>query len=258
MKKVLKFIAWLVALLFVLLVVLYVTAGIWLRLLVSNVVPQMTKTPVALKEVDISFFKGGLSFKGFKIGNPSGFANPNAFELGEISVKFDPLSLLTSKVVINEIKIDGTKIDAELAQSGQMNLMILNDNVQEYLKSDTTAPSKSKKTMPQKATAQTSSSKSAVVKDLSITHSVLNFVLMGQKMQLTLPDIHEKNIGEKSRKTLMEIISDIFTKLTTTSLSEASKSGQKVLNSMLDNLAERSKEGSGLVEGLKGEMKNLF
>ena len=257
MKKILKFIAWFVAILLVLLVIVYLTAGIWLRLLVSNFAPQITKTPVVLKEVDISLFKGNLSFKGFKIGNPSGFANPNAFELGEISVKFDPLSLLTSKIIINEIKINGTKIDAELAQSGQMNLMILNNNVQEYLKSDTTRSSENKKVMSQK-TQQPSSSKSAIVKDLSITHSVLSFVLMGQKMQLTLPDIHEKNIGERNRKTLAEIISDIFTKLTTTSLSEVSKSGQKVLNSMLDNLAERSKEGSGLVENLKGGMKNLF
>ena len=61
----------------------------------------MTKTSASLEDVDLSLFSGNIALKGLKIGNPQGFAAPNAFELGQISVKFDPKSLLTSKIIIN-------------------------------------------------------------------------------------------------------------------------------------------------------------
>ena len=79
MKKLFKFLLWLLAIIIVLIVALYLTAGIWLKSAVSTLVPQMTKTPASLEKADISLLSGKISLKGFKIGNPAGFVGPNAF-----------------------------------------------------------------------------------------------------------------------------------------------------------------------------------
>ncbi len=240
-------------LLIVLLVVLYLTAGIWLKTAVSTLVPQMTKTSASLEKADISLFRGYLSLKGFKIANPTGFTNPNAFELGEISVRFEPKSLLTSKIIITEVKIDGTKVDAELSKTGNMNLVVLNNNVQEYLGNSVPTKPEDIKKVEQKQPAK-ESGKAVVIKDLSITNSDLKFAVLGQGMQVGLPDIHEKNIGEKKKETLVNFVAGIFTKLTTNSLTAISKAGQESVNKLLDSLAGRSKEASGFVNSLK----NMF
>ena len=257
MSKLLKILLGILAFLVVLIVVIYLTAGIWLKTVVSTIVPQMTKTSASLEKADVSLLSGRLVLKGFKIANPAGFKNPNAFELGEIFVKFEPKSLLTSKIVINEIKIDGTKIDAEIAKTGNMNLVLLNNNVQGYLGNPvvTTNPSDMEKTQPKSAPK---SNKAVVVKDLKITNSALEFALMGHGTKVALPDIHEKDIGEKKKETFAELVGGIFTELTTNSLTAISKAGQESINSLLDNLAGRSKEASDFVKGIKGQMKNMF
>ena len=199
MKKLFKFLLWLLAIIIVLVVAIYLTAGIWLKSAVSTLVPQMTKTPASLEKADISLLSGRISFKGLKIGNPAGFVSKNAFELGEISVKFEPKSLFSSKIVINEIKIDGTKIAAELARTGNVNLMILNDNIQEYLGNPTSRdPLNSNKEEQKKI--EKKSEKTVLVKDLKITNSSLDFAVMTQKMKVKLPDIQQKNIGEKKKE----------------------------------------------------------
>ena len=250
MKKLFKFLLWLLAIVIVLVVVAYLTAGIWVKAIFSTLVPQMTKTPAVLQEADISLLSGKIALKGLKIGNPVGFAKPNAFELGEVSVKFDPKSLFTSKIIINEIKIDGTKVDAELAKSGNMNLMLLNNNVQEYLGKPTFNNGlTNEQKAPKKSAAQ--SGKAVLVKDLSITNSSLDFAFMSKTMTVSLPDIHEKNIGEQKKETLPELIAGIFEKLITESYTTISKATKESVNKVLDDLAGRSKEAAGLVQGLK-------
>ena len=257
MKKLFKFLLWLLAILIVLVVAIYLTAGIWLKSAVSTLVPQMTKTPASLEKADISLLSGRISFKGLKIGNPAGFVSQNAFELGEISVKFEPKSLFLSKIVINEIKIDGTKIAAELARTGNVNLMILNDNIQEYLGNPTSRDSLNSNKEEQKK-IEKKSEKTVLVKDLKITNSSLDFAVMTQKMKVKLPDIQQKNIGEKKKETLPDLVADIFSTLSASSMAEMAKVGRDSVNKMLDDLAGRSKEASSFVKSLKAEMKNMF
>ena len=249
MKKLLKFLLWLFAIMIVLIVVAYLTAGIWLKTAVSTIVPRITKTSASLGEADISLFTGKISLKEFKIGNPAGFQKPNAFELGEIFVKFEPKSLLTSKIIINEIKIDGTKIDAEIAQFDTMNLVILNDNVREFLGNST---AQKPIDAENKEVKKEAASKAVIVKDLKITNSSLDFALMSKTLNIKLPDIHEQNIGEKKKETLPELVAEIFSKLTENSLDVISKSTQESINQLMDSLSGRSKETAGLIKNLKG------
>ena len=255
MKKLFKFLMWLIIVLIILIVAVYLTAGFWLRTAVSTIIPEMTKTSASLQKADISLFSGKIALKGFKIANPEGFKSPNAFELGEISVKFEPKSIFTSKIVINEIKIDGTKIDAELAKSGNMNLMILNDNIQEYLGNKVEV-----KAIPEKKEVvkkDNNTGKAVLVQDLQITNSSLKFAILTQTMTVPLPNIHEKNIGQKDKTTLKDLFAGIFGQLTVSSLNQITQSGQKALNSMLDDLTKRTNQAKP-VRDLINQFPSMF
>ena len=213
MRKLFKFLMWFLAVLLILVVAIYLTAGIWLKTVVSTVLPQMTKTPVTLEKADISLLSGKITLNGFKIANPNGFTNPNAFELKEIHVNFEPKSILSNKIIINEIRIDGTKIAAEVNKTGNMNLMVLNDNIQQYL--GTGLPTTQIKTEEsvkamEKSAQKNNSGKAAIVKDLQIKNSSLNFALIGHGLKVNLPNVHEKNIGQEKKTTLKDIFAGIF------------------------------------------------
>ena len=258
MKKLLKILLAILLAIIALVLVAYLTAGIWLKTAVSTFIPQMTKTPASLEKADVSLLSGKISLKGFKIGNPAGFVSKNAFELGEISVKFEPKSLFSSKIIINEIKIDGTKVDAEISRTGNMNLMVLNNNVQEFLGNPTPATKPSDIEKYQKQQTVSESAKAVVVKDLKITNSNLSFALMGKGMKVALPNVQKKNIGEKKKETLPALVADIFGILNASSMAEMAKSGSDSVNKMLDDLAGRSNEAAGFVKSLKTKMKNVF
>ncbi len=48
---------------------------------------EATKTQVSVEDVTLKLESGYASIRGLNVGNPSGFSDPNIFELGEISVK---------------------------------------------------------------------------------------------------------------------------------------------------------------------------
>lgn len=243
MRKLLKILLWIVLFLIVAIVAIYLTAGFWIRSAVSTLVPQITQTQASLDDADISIFEGKVALKGFKIANPAGFANPNAFEFKEILVHFEPSSLLQDKIIINEIKVDGTKVDAELAKNGNINLMVLNNNVQGYLGNPVPQQAGVEKT--QNVTkANDSSNKTVVIKDLQIVNSSLKLALFSNTREVKLPAIHEKNIGEKKKTTLGKALADIFSELLTTSFTQISASGKDALNSMLNDLTQRTKDAT--------------
>ena len=243
MRKLLKFLFWIVLILIVAIITIYLTAGIWIRSVVSTVVPQITQTEASLDDADISIFKGKLALKGFRIANPTGFSEPNVFEFKEILVHFEPTSLFQDKIIINEIKIDGTKIDAELAKNGNINLMLLNNNIQSYLGSPVPTQMGVKET-PKVAKTESSSNKTVLIKDLQILDSSLKLTLLSNTKEIKLPTIHEKNIGEKNKTTIEKAIADIFSELLMISFSQISASGKDALNFMLNDLTMRTKDAA--------------
>jgi uncharacterized protein involved in outer membrane biogenesis len=255
-KKLLKFIfktlAWLVGLLLIIIVLGYLTMGLWIKPLIGFVVPKITQTSASLEQADISLLSGRLALKGLKIGNPAGFSEPYVFELGEFAVEFQPKSILTNKIIVNKILIKGTQITAEINQMGQTNLLVLNNNVQSKLN----APPQ-KKAINKEKTATTKSTKTVVIKDLQILDTKLNFAMMGHTGTLTLPNIQEKNIGEKKNLSLKESIQLLFDKLTLEPINEMQKSTQKMLKGALDKISSKINDDKA-IKSLSETLSNIF
>ena len=257
MKKLFKFLLktllWLLAILLVVVVVGYLTAGIWIKSVVSSFVPKVTHTTASLESADISLFSGRLALKGLKIGSPAGFKDPYVFELGEVSVQFQPKTIFSNKIIVDQVLIKGTKITAEYNQKAQMNLMVLNDNVQSSLNQGNAGQA----VQNQKAAkTDAKSGKAVVIKDLKIVDTSVRFSVMGHGQTFNLPDIQQKNIGEKKKTTFAEGIRLISETLTVESMQAMAKAGQNAVKDAL-KVIESHTTDSESVKKLKGILSEV-
>ena len=275
LKRIFKFIMWLIILLIALVIGIYLSLGFIVKKAVSTAVPPITGTPASVENVDISLFKGHIGIEGLKVGNPRGFAEKNIFELGSVMVDFDLKSILTDKIIIKQIAIKKTKVDAEINKSGDINLTQLQNNVNNYLGTGSSEPKAEAK---KETSSSAQSGKKVIIKKLTIDDSTLTLGALCQTIDISLPDIHKTNIGEDKKKqySVKETIALILSYFTTDSLkavvnsgSELAKAGlanaKAALNSGIDaakqagqNITDGVKNiGSSVTDGIKG-FGNMF
>jgi uncharacterized protein involved in outer membrane biogenesis len=132
MGKTLKVILGIVAALAVVLVLVMTLVVSNLDRLVKSVVEEVgsdvTGVPVRLSGVDISLQSGRGTLTGLSVGNPAGFKATNAFELDSISVALDIDSITGDVAILNEILIDGARVNFEQNRDGS-NLQAIQDNI---------------------------------------------------------------------------------------------------------------------------------
>ena len=75
---------------------------------------EATQTSVRVDNVKIVLQDGSGTIRGLTIGNPKGFATPNAFSLGEIATQIDLKSLSEDVPVIEHITIRAPEVFFEL------------------------------------------------------------------------------------------------------------------------------------------------
>ncbi|MEY4386237.1 MAG: hypothetical protein RLY20_1520, partial [Verrucomicrobiota bacterium] len=101
----------------VLLVVAVVAAGLFLDSGIKKGVetfgPELTKVSIKLDSVKLSILSGSGSVKGLEVGNPTGYKAPIAIKLDNASLAISPGSLLSDKIVVKSIRIDGPVINVE-------------------------------------------------------------------------------------------------------------------------------------------------
>ncbi len=85
---------------------------------VETVGPKLTKTEIRLKNASLSPFSGNGQLTGLFVGNPEGFKAPSAIQVGDISVGLQPSSVLSDKVIIDKVNIQGPEITLEGSLSG--------------------------------------------------------------------------------------------------------------------------------------------
>ena len=237
----------------------YFYAGEIVKKAVETYVPQITGTSAKLEGMDLSLFKGEVSLSGLTIGNVKGYNSPDVFSVKKIYVKFDPKSVLKDKIIINQVLIDGTHVSAEATyKAGKVtsNLTTLKNNVDNFMKKSTSSASTSKSIEKEKkASTQSASSKAVVIKDLQINNSSLTVGLLSQSMDIPLPNIQQKNIGEKGKKTtLKETVVMIFDMISIESIKATAKGVQDLLKKSAEEAVRGAK---GLVEDAKKNTEGL-
>jgi hypothetical protein len=153
--------------------------------------PALTQVSVKLDSVSLSLLSGSGKIKGLVIGNPAGYQTPSAINIGSASLALKPGSLLSDKIVIKSIDVEGPEITFETSLKGN-NLKKIQANMQEATGGDQSSPAKE---LP----GQTKPSKKLEVDDLVINGGRIHVSvtgLAGKSATVPLPPIHLTGLGK--------------------------------------------------------------
>jgi len=224
--------------------------------------PEITKTDVNLKDVDISIFSAEAKLKDLLLGNPKGFKSAQAMKVKSIRVNIDEKSLTKDTIIIDSIEVIAPDITYEKI-SGTDNFRTILENV-------------NKSTGADKAKKETSESqkegegKKLLIRNFIVKDGKVNLVtsLLGNRtISANLPDIHLKNIGEKKggatpAEAVKEIFKSLYAKITSPAVTGVFQDGLKKLTGGAKAAVEKAKElGGSAGEGAKAasdKLKGLF
>ena len=207
---------------------------------------EATRTPVRVNNVKIVLQDGSGAIRGLTVGNPKGFAAPQAFSLGEIATQINLKSLSADVPVIEHITIRAPEIFFELNEKGQNNLESLKKNLQSGASSSSSASSGK----------GSGSEPKLIIRKLIFSDGNIHarVVPLDKDYELKLPNIQMNDLGGKTGATPSQIASQALKVLTDRALAEIKKQGidqykeklEGEVNKRLD--AEKEKVG----EKLKG------
>ncbi|GLQ05741.1 hypothetical protein [Sneathiella chinensis] len=214
---------------------------------------EVTRTDVTLNEVDLDLTSGAGALRGLSVGNPDGFEEPTAFELGAISVSVDMGGTSDKLIHIREIVVDAPKVTYELNQTTN-NLDTIKNNVDSFMKANASS-------------SGTESSDSAdggegpklIIDSLVIQNGRVGVkapITLNKKIEGNLPTIRMKDIGKKENgATPEEVAAQIMDKLTSSSMNVVQGLGVgKTLDSLKQGLGGA---GKAITEGAGGAGKAL-
>lgn len=194
------------------------------------------QTPVTVETVTLSLKDGRMAINGLSIANPVTYSDDNAFHLNEIAV--DIGGVLKQPYRVDEVLIDAAEVLYEVDASGKANLIVLKDNLQSQLPSNSASSTD---------TSDESTEQPLVIIDkvtVANTRLRINFEQMDtsqldieQKVyDVTLPTFHTDPIGG-------------------TEGIPADQAGVAIFNSMLDNLIVEAKAQAKAIAEEKAKEK---
>ncbi len=258
LKFIFKTVLWLIIIALILVVVLYLSAGKLIQHFGPTVISHVTQTEASLGEVDISLLSGRVTVNNLAVGNPVGYQNKNAFELGQFDVQFDPKSVLTDRIMVKSVLLNGLNVSSEAKASGETNISKLLDNVNKSLGSDKQPAKAALAPKAQPAQAEVKSQKSVIIKDLRVENSAVNVALSGIPgvaksalgAKVPLPNIHLKDIGEKKPQTLRETVMQVLNTINKEVVQASAKAAKEAAQNAL-------KSGKGVVDSIINSFKKF-
>ena len=255
MKKILAAVLVILVLVVAGVIILAFSLGSVIKTGVETLGPRVTQTSVTLADVTFSPLSGNVDIRGVTIGNPQGFKTQSAFELDRVRAVVVPASLLSDRIVIREIFIDGPQITYEASLSGS-NIGKIKENVAAFAggASDESAPSG-----PDGRAAEEGPGKKVEIDDFRIRNANINLsatILGGKSLSVPLPEVHLTGIGKQSGgKSAGGVASEIFSAVADRIIGAATGAGG-LLKDSAGTAAETVKEGAAvIVDGVKGIFK---
>lgn len=157
------------------------------RAAVEKVGSDMTQTNVELSEVDIELTSGKGALRGFRVTNPSGFSDDDAFKFDEVRVEIDLTTVRSDPVVIKEVVISGPEIVYEFTEEGDSNLKRLNTAVKSKSRSG--------------GGSGGGDTPNIVIESLVLQNGSVAVVapLLKEKLTVPLPTVRLKDIGKEGK-----------------------------------------------------------
>lgn len=205
----------------------WIVGGLYLdavvRSAVETVGPKVTGTAVSLDHVNISFVLGRGRLTGLVIANPEGFHTPDAFRLRETTVTFDPLSVFSGKLVVDELVVHSPSITYELTLSGN-NLDKIRANARAFARAHGMA------SVEQRSEDIDAGLRGIQINRVHVKDPRLNVsasLFRGRSLTFHLDDIHLRDIGRNTEGvTVLTAASQVLTGITKPVFRTVSRTGQ--------------------------------
>ncbi|HEY1174016.1 MAG TPA: hypothetical protein VGH19_21805 [Verrucomicrobiae bacterium] len=154
---------------------------------VETVGPRVTKTTVKLDGIAIMPLSGGGSVNDLVIGVPEGYKSEHSIKVHKASLSISPGSLLSDKIVVKSVKVDGPEIILEGGLNAN-NLTQILKNVEEF-----TGSTENKKAEEEAPGAP----KKLQVDEFVVTNAKVTvlFSMLGKPLSVTVPEIRMTGLG---------------------------------------------------------------
>ncbi|MFO7821571.1 MAG: AsmA family protein [Lentisphaeria bacterium] len=170
---------------------------------------HVLKTEVTLDSVKLSPFSGKGTLGGLRIKNPEGFTAGDAFVLDKVHVSLKPSSLLSDKIVIKEVMVDGPVITYNQALT-KSNIGQLKKNIDAFVGEDKKAEQKPEEKPVEKDEGKQITLEHFVLKNGKV--SLTSNLVKGKSVTVALPRIELKNIGTDEKKASpAEVVKKVYT-----------------------------------------------
>lgn len=156
---------------------------------VEQIGSDASGTKVSLNEVEISPTDGHGALRGFRMTNPKGFAEGDAFKFDEVSLTIDVSTILSDPVVIKEIVIDKPVITYAIGKSST-NMDEIQKNVNDYARAEESASGG--------GGGDSSEGPKIIIENLYMRGGTVNVsapAVTDETLTAPLPDIHLTDIG---------------------------------------------------------------
>ena len=241
----------------VLLVVALICRDVIVEQAVTRIGSMVTGTKVELDSFSSSLFGGSAKLSGFRVANPEGYRNPEAFRLDTVVVRLNPGSIFSSKIEIYEVSVTGMRVDFEMKLDGSSNLTDIQKNVERFAGTGEAKPAKQAGEAPAEETASSEASEKQLVIRLfqtSDSQVSLSSSMLKTTADIPLPPIELTDVGEG--KSMGETFRDLYAELILAiSRAVAATDYLKDLGSSLQ------KSGEGISQEIKSgidQFKSIF
>jgi hypothetical protein len=247
-KKLIKIVSVLFGILLIALVVVYFMLGSIIKKGVETVGPDLTQGEVKLESASLSILgSGGL--KGLLIGNPKNgdFGSPFAFKLGSSDVKVQIGSLMSDKIVVESIIVDGAEVCFDGVQGANHQQLL--ENIKAYTGGDENAPVAEEK-------EPEGEGKKVVIKLFKMTNTKILLHVAGFTVPVSLPDFEKRGIGEEEEgASLKDTVTAIYESLYDSIFNIVKGSGDKIKEITGKTLDSLKSGVTGAVDSVKGSTK---
>lgn len=222
---------------------------------VTRVGSMVTGTKVELDAFSSSLFGGSAEITGFRVGNPEGYQNPEAFRVEKVVVRLNPGSIFSSKIEIFEVSVSGMRVDFEMRLDGSSNLTDIQKNVEQFAGTGDAEPAE-EQTPAEAQEAESASEKQLVIRLFQVSDSrvSLSSNVLKTTADIPLPPIEMTDVGEG--KTMGETFQELYAQLIVSiSKAVAATDYLKDLGSSLQ------KSGEGISQEIKSgidQFKDIF
>ncbi len=211
---------------------------------VEQVGSRVTKCDIKVGKVTISPLRGRLYLHDFIVRNPEGFKTDSAFELGEVAVAMRLGSLLSDRIVIDEILVREPMVTYELnVLKLTSNLGQIQKNVEEFL------PAKDEKEEKEEKEKEKESEEG---RKIQISHLLVEGGKIklavtlpgGPALPVPLPKIEMQDIGKDKDITATEAAVAVLLQIIPSVISTASDSVKSLggkLGDVLKKVGDKSK-----------------